>query len=160
MGDIVSPSVRSRMMQGIRGRDTTPECALRSLLFRSGFRFRLHRRDLPGRPDIVLPKHQAAIFVHGCFWHRHSGCSRATTPSTNYEFWQVKFSANIARDERNLAALRQLGWRIAVVWECALRGQQAITTARAVSRWLQRGDKMLELPSPQGRQTTSAFPNE
>lgn len=120
MADIVSPERRSRMMAGIRGRDTLPELRLRSQLFAAGYRFRLHRRDLPGRPDIVLPGRRVAIQVHGCYWHRHTGCRLTTTPSSNAPFWQAKFEANMARDRRDVAALLALGWRAAVVWECAI----------------------------------------
>ena len=108
------------MMAGIRGRDTKPELLLRHALHRQGMRFRLHRRDLPGRPDIVMPKARLAVFVHGCFWHRHPGCRKATTPKSNSKFWARKFSDNRSRDERNIDALVNLGWRVAIVWECAL----------------------------------------
>ena len=108
-------------MSRIRGSDTKPERVVRSLLHRCGFRFRLHRKDLPGRPDIVLPKHQAVILVHGCFWHRHAGCRFAYTPKSRLEFWEKKFSENVARDRRNARALRSLGWRSLIVWECETR---------------------------------------
>lgn len=118
MADVVDPATRSRMMAGIRGKNTRPERIVRSFLHLRGFRFRLHRKDLPGRPDIVLPKYRTAIQVHGCFWHRHPGCRFATTPSSNAEFWQAKFAENVDRDARHEAALRQLGWRVLTVWEC------------------------------------------
>jgi DNA mismatch endonuclease (patch repair protein) len=124
MTDIVAPEVRSRMMSRIRGRDTGPEKIVRSLLFRSGFRFRLHRRDLPGRPDIVLPKYRAVIFINGCFWHAHARCTYATSPSSNRKFWQTKLADNQERDRRNIRRLRQAGWRVLVVWECTVRGKQ------------------------------------
>lgn len=108
-------------MSRIKGRDTGPELRLRSLLHRAGFRFRLHAKDLPGKPDIVLPKYRTAIFVHGCFWHRHEGCRHATTPSTRADFWQDKFAANVNRDERNRTALEAAGWRVETIWECELR---------------------------------------
>ena len=108
-------------MSRIKGRDTAPELKLRSLLHRAGFRFRLHVRDLPGKPDIVLPKYRAAIFVHGCFWHRHKGCRNATKPSTRTEFWQDKFDGNVERDRRNRAALEEAGWTVITVWECELK---------------------------------------
>lgn len=122
MADIVDRATRSRMMSGIRGRNTRPEMAVRRHLHAAGLRFRLHRKDLPGKPDIVLPRHKVAIFVHGCFWHRHAGCPKATTPSSNVEFWQKKFADNVARDVRDRAALEALGWRVLVVWECELKG--------------------------------------
>ena len=107
-------------MSRIRGTNTKPEVLVRSALHRAGFRFRLYTRALPGRPDIVLPKHGVVIFVHGCFWHRH-GCSLSSEPATRRRFWQAKFDANVARDRRNARALRALGWRVLTVWECALR---------------------------------------
>lgn len=108
-------------MSRIKGRDTGPELRLRSLLHRAGFRFRLHAKDLPGKPDIVLPKYRTAIFVHGCFWHRHEGCRHATTPSTRADFWQDKFATNVNRDERNRTALEAAGWRVETIWECELK---------------------------------------
>lgn len=120
MTDIVDRATRSRMMSGIGGRDTSPELIVRSHLHRAGLRFSLHARDLPGRPDLVLPKWNAVVFVHGCFWHRHPGCQFAATPKSNRAFWTTKFEANVARDERNIRELRRLGWRVRVVWECAL----------------------------------------
>ena len=119
-------SERSRNMAAIRGKDTAPEMAVRKMLHGMGLRFRLHRKDLPGRPDIVLPRHRTVVFVHGCFWHRHEGCRFTTTPKTRQEFWQAKFDGNVARDRRNQADLVQLGWRILVVWECELRDAAAL----------------------------------
>ena len=130
---------RSRMMSSIRGKDTWPERTLRSLLFARGFRYRLHVRKLPGSPDLVFPKHGAVVFVHGCFWHRHEGCRYITTPRTNEEFWQRKFLDNVDRDRRHVEALRTLGWRVAIVWECALK-HSVEDTARLVEEWL-HGDK-------------------
>ena len=105
-------------MSRIRGKDTKPELRVRSQLHRMGYRFRLHRKDLPGRPDIVLPKYDTVIFVHGCFWHRHKGCRFAYTPKTRVAFWETKFEQNVRRDCRNDAALRKRGWRIIRIWEC------------------------------------------
>jgi len=119
--DVFTPAKRSEVMSRIRGRDTTPELAVRRFLHRSGFRFRLHA-DLPGRPDIVLPRWRTAILVHGCFWHRHAGCRLATTPSTNCEFWTRKFEQNTARDRRTTRALRRAGWKVIVVWQCEIGG--------------------------------------
>jgi DNA mismatch endonuclease (patch repair protein) len=121
MGDIVSPEVRRRMMASIRGRDTKPELAVRRLLHAHGLRFRLHVGDLPGRPDIVLPRHRAIVLVHGCFWHRHEGCRYASVPESNNEFWAAKFSANVARDRRVADALVASGWRLFTIWECEVR---------------------------------------
>lgn len=118
MADIVSKDVRSWMMSRIRGKDTAPEKAVRSCLHGLGYRFRLHRKDLPGSPDIVLPRHRTAVFVHGCFWHRHPGCRFAYRPKSNVVFWKEKFKENVARDRRKASALRKQGWRVLVIWEC------------------------------------------
>lgn len=121
MTDIVDQQTRSRMMAGIKGKNTKPELALRRALHARGFRFRLHSQRVIGRPDLVLPKYRAVIFVHGCFWHRHEGCRYATTPATRAGFWHAKFEANVARDSAVRTTLRDDGWRVATVWECALR---------------------------------------
>lgn len=113
-------------MQRVRGRDTTPELRVRSLLHAWGFRFRLHRKDLPGRPDIVLPRHRKVVFVHGCFWHGHENCPRAGRPTSNTAFWSPKLDRNRERDRRNLEDLEKLGWRTFVVWECRLRDPAAL----------------------------------
>lgn len=119
-------SSRSRNMAAIRGKDTLPELNVRRMIHGLGLRFRLHRRDLPGRPDIVLPRHRTVVFVHGCFWHRHEGCRYTTTPKTRLEFWQAKFDENVARDYRNRIALAGMGWRVLVVWECELRDAETL----------------------------------
>lgn len=121
MTDTVSPQVRSRMMSAIRGRDTTPELAVRSYLHAAGLRFRANVRRLPGTPDLVFSKHRTVVFVHGCFWHRHVGCPFATTPADRREFWNAKFSANIARDWRNQSKLGDMGWKVVTIWECETR---------------------------------------
>jgi DNA mismatch endonuclease (patch repair protein) len=110
-------------MSRIRSRDTRPELCVRSLLHGMGYRFRVHRKDLPGNPDIVLPRHKLIIFVHGCFWHRHKGCRFAYTPKSRVEFWERKLGGNVERDIRVRKELRTLGWRVAVVWECELRNR-------------------------------------
>src|SRR5690554_4709711 len=120
MADIVDSKTRSRMMSGIKGKHTRPELLVRSGLHRLGFRFRLHPRNLSGRPDLILPKYRVAIFVHGCFWHRHPGCKYATTPTTREDFWRAKFEANVERDRRKARELREAGWRVLTVWECTL----------------------------------------
>jgi DNA mismatch endonuclease, patch repair protein len=127
--DRISKEHRSWNMSRIRGRDTSAELRVRSALHRLGYRFRLHSAHLPGRPDIVLPKHRTVLFVHGCFWHRHSRCKFATTPSTNAKFWNRKFKENVARDRRNIAALRRAGWRVKVVWECKTATPESIERA-------------------------------
>jgi DNA mismatch endonuclease (patch repair protein) len=124
MTDVVDSTTRSRMMASIRGRDTKPELRLRSMLHAAGLRFRLHVRGLPGRPDIVLPGRRVAVFVHGCFWHRHAGCRFATDPGTRPEFWQRKFSANVERDRRQTESLQRAGWNVLVAWECDLKDQE------------------------------------
>ena len=121
MADVYGKSKRSEVMGRVRAVNTKPELAVRSLLHALGYRFRLHRKDLPGTPDIVLPARSAVIFVHGCLWHGHSGCKAAARPTSNQEYWNRKIDGNIARDKRNKAELRRLGWRVLVVWECRLK---------------------------------------
>lgn len=138
MTDIVDSRRRSAMMARIRGRDTVPELAVRRIAHRMGLRFRLHRKDLPGRPDLVFPKHRLAVFVHGCFWHRHEGCRKATTPKSRAVFWTAKFASNIARDARQEIALKELGWRVLVIWECETGNDAAVERKLAESvkpRW-------------------------
>lgn len=150
MADIVDKQTRSRMMAGIRGKDTKPELVLRRALHARGFRFRLHSKNVPGRPDLVLSKHRAVVFVHGCFWHRHEDCRYATTPSTRPEFWQEKFESNVVRDSAVVAALLSSGWRVATVWECALRKPDAIlAAAESVSHWLLSEERQLEVGEQQ-----------
>lgn len=119
--DRLTPEHRSWNMSRIRSKDTKPERALRSALHRAGFRFRLHRKDLPGKPDLVLSRYRTVIFLHGCFWHRHPRCRMAYTPKSRIAFWNAKFASNIARDKRVNRQLRSLGWRCVIVWECELR---------------------------------------
>ena len=126
MTDIVDSRRRSELMAAIRTRDTAPELAVRRAAHRMGLRFRLHRNDLPGRPDLVFPRHRLVVFVHGCFWHRHDGCRHASTPKSRIAFWTEKFAANVARDARQEAALRALGWRVLVIWECETRHKAAV----------------------------------
>jgi len=147
MADVVDPETRSRMMSSIRGANTKPELNVRRRLHAAGFRYGLHRKDLPGRPDLVMPRHDAVIFVHGCYWHRHSGCRLATTPSTRTEFWTAKFTANKERDRRNITKLRDRGWRVAIVWECEVRtatdADEAVTELIA---WLLSDRDQVEIP--------------
>lgn len=119
--DSLTKEKRSWNMSRIRSNDTTPELVVRSFLFRQGFRFRLHVKNLPGHPDIVLPKYRTVVEVRGCFWHRHPGCRQAPTPSTNTEFWQEKFKRNVDRDRNTEKQLKELGWNLIVVWECELK---------------------------------------
>ena len=120
MVDVVDKATRSRMMAGIRAKNTLPELQIRSLLHRNGFRYGLHRNDLPGKPDLALPKYRVVIFVHGCFWHGHQ-CAIFKWPSTNARFWRSKIEGNIARDHKSLTLLKQQGWKPIVLWECAIR---------------------------------------
>ena len=121
MADRISPEHRSWNMSRIKNRDTKPELIVRSLLHRMGYRFRLHRKDLPGKPDIVLPKYKTVIFVHGCFWHRHKDCSFAYIPKSRLDFWKAKFTATQKRDARALKELQCMGWNVLIVWECELK---------------------------------------
>ena len=152
MADVVDPVTRSRMMSGIRGKDTSPELLIRKALFRQGFRYRLHYSGLPGKPDIVFPKHKAVIFINGCFWHGH-GCHLFKWPKTRREFWKNKISGNVERDRRNLEKLHELGWRVLVVWECAVKGKQRLPEEEVIARvagWLQAGSNDEEINGKPG----------
>lgn len=146
MTDVVNPETRSRMMSGIRGKNTKPEIIIRSQLHRLGFRFRIHNTKLPGKPDIVLKKYRAVIFIHGCFWHRHL-CHLFKWPKTHPDFWKKKINNNHARDKKILDQLIELNWRICVVWECAIKGSKKNipSTVGAITEWLSNGDKFLEI---------------
>lgn len=126
MADKLDPERRSAIMARVRGKDTGPEVRVRRIAHGLGLRFRLHRKDLPGKPDLVFPKHSLAVFVHGCFWHRHPGCGRASTPTTRPEFWQAKFDGNVARDRRQQEALETLGWKVLILWECELKDDERL----------------------------------
>lgn len=142
MTDIVDPKRRSEMMKSVRSRNTAPELAVRRIAHRMGLRFRLHRKDLPGRPDLVFPRHRLAVFVHGCFWHRHEGCRRASMPKSRTATWAGKFAANVERDARQQTALTSLGWRFLVVWECETKNEAAVERRLAAS--IGRGRGVLE----------------
>lgn len=147
--DVLSKKQRSYCMSQIGGRNTKPEVTLRKALFADGLRYRLHKKDLPGKPDIVLPKHRAVIFVHGCFWHGH-GCPLFVVPATNRHFWVTKISSNRSRDERNCNALVSMGWRVLTVWECALRGPCRLplnSVVRRVHRWLYSKRPLESMPA-------------
>lgn len=133
MADKLDPERRSANMARVRGKDTAPELRVRRIAHRMGLRFRLHRKDLPGKPDLVFAKHRLAVFVHGCFWHRHPDCARASTPATRPEFWEAKFDANIARDRRQQEALGSMGWKVLVLWECGLKDDNVIAAALAAA---------------------------
>lgn len=133
MADIVDRVTRSRMMSGIKGKNTRPEMLVRSFLHRRGLRFRLHVGNLPGRPDLVFPRHRAVVQVHGCFWHQHSGCRFAYMPASNRAFWRAKLRGNAARDSLNDKALRDLGWRVFTVWECEASNRRKLSrVARSI----------------------------
>ena len=117
---------RSRNMSAIKSKNTKPEIAVRKMLHALGYRFRLHRKDLPGSPDIVLPKYKTVIFVHGCFWHRHENCKYASTPKTRKEFWESKFKANVKRDKEIQEKIKNIGWQSVVIWECEIKSTKQI----------------------------------
>jgi DNA mismatch endonuclease, patch repair protein len=147
MVDVVSAEVRSRMMSGIRGKDTKPEMTLRSGLHRAGFRFRLHDRTLPGNPDMVFPRWHAVVFAHGCFWHGHH-CHLFKWPKSREEFWRTKIVRNRDVDASSAAALRKRGWRRGVVWECALKGRTRLPPGEVVAAcaaWLRSDAPSLEI---------------
>lgn len=140
MTDAISRERRSALMSRIRGSDTKPEIAVRRGLHRAGFRFRLHQRNLLGRPDLVLAKYRAVLFVHGCFWHHHTGCRLAYRPKSQTKFWEEKFRQNRARDRRVERDLLRAGWRVLLVWECALRKvPDRVTALNQIKRWLRNG---------------------
>ena len=144
MADVVDTKTRSRMMARIAGRNTKPEILLRQRLHAAGLRFRLHAASLPGRPDIALPARRIAVFVHGCFWHRHAGCHWCSTPATRSDFWQSKFEGNRARDAKVQTALREIGWRIGIIWECGLRPPWTDATVNEVLEWIRDGSSDFE----------------
>lgn len=147
MADIVSAEVRSRMMANIRGKNTKPELILRKALHAAGFRYHLHDRALPGTPDIILSRYRAVIFVHGCFWHGHD-CPLFRWPATRPDFWREKIARNQTVDARNDMQLEKLGWRQAIVWECALKGrarQQLADVIAACALWLRSDDRQIEI---------------
>jgi DNA mismatch endonuclease, patch repair protein len=127
MADTFTKAKRSEIMSRIGGKDTAPELRVRRLLHALGFRFRLHRTDLPGKPDVVLPRHRKVVLIHGCFWHCHPGCPRAALPTTNVEFWQKKIGGNQARDRRVRRELREAGWDVLVLWQCQLKSLDVLT---------------------------------
>nr|WP_074753021.1 very short patch repair endonuclease [Pseudomonas abietaniphila] len=158
--DIVSKEVRSRMMAAIRGSNTSPEMKVRKLLHKHGFRYRLHPRELPGKPDVVLPRYNVCIFIHGCFWHRHPRCRYATNPRTREEFWRTKFDQNVRRDLRNKTALLELGWRVFELWECGIRKPEVEMTwlLEAVQDFNQKCISWPEFSTPSPRLSTTVGP--
>lgn len=134
MADVVDRATRSRMMSGIRARDTKPELAVRKYLHAHGLRYRIAPKNLPGKPDIVLPKYRAVVFVRGCFWHRHEGCRYTATPTTNPYFWQKKFQGNVARDKFVNNVLADAGWRVFVIWECEVTEKKLLWLLKHIIR--------------------------
>jgi DNA mismatch endonuclease (patch repair protein) len=157
VADIVIPAVRSRMMAGIRGKDTKPELFIRRLLHRMGFRFRIHPTHLAGRPDLVLPMHRVAIFVHGCFWHQHAGCRYATVPASNKDFWAQKLGRNRGRDAEVQVMLIEAGWRVLTIWECRIReSEHDDDLAEKLCRWIRSARKTGEFPRPKSLRKSGA----
>ena len=157
MADVGSPEKRSRMMAGIRGKDTKPELIVRHGLHARGFRYRLHAKNLPGKPDIVFPKYRAVIFVHGCFWHGHD-CHLFKWPKSREEFWRKKIEANRLNDAITVERIRDAGWRVLVIWECLLKGRLRLETADAieeVARWLS-GDEVAGVLSCHSREANAS----
>lgn len=146
MADIVDAQTRSRMMSGIKGKNTKPEILVRKALSSQGFRYRLHRKDLPGAPDIVMPGRKIAIFAHGCFWHMHQGCRLAKMPSTRPEFWQAKLGRNVERDSEAVAALAALGWRVLIAWECSTKSLVLLAALPEKLRaWIESDERLGEI---------------
>ncbi|MDF1607802.1 very short patch repair endonuclease [Hoeflea sp. YIM 152468] len=147
MVDIVTREVRSRMMSGIRGKNTKPEMVVRKALHAAGFRYRLHDKRLPGNPDLVFPKYRAVVFVHGCFWHGHD-CHLFRLPSTRSDFWCRKIAGNVERDRKAVQALENTGWRTGIIWECAVKGRTRLpidTVLKNVEKWLSSVSSRLEV---------------
>lgn len=134
MVDRLSPERRSWLMSRVASKHTSPELRVRRLAHAIGLRFRLHRKDLPGKPDLALPKHRTVIFVHGCFWHRHPGCPKASSPKSRVAFWQDKFAANVARDAAAKEALEKMGWRVITIWECETKDERTLRHRLAAVR--------------------------
>jgi DNA mismatch endonuclease (patch repair protein) len=147
--DVVDPEKRSKMMSGIKGKNTKPEMVVRRALFAEGFRYRLHRKDLPGGPDIVLTSRRVVVFVHGCFWHRHTGCRLAKLPASNVDFWKKKLDGNVARDHRVVRTLVASGWRVLIIWECITRDPiVSLNIGPLIRNWIKEGEQIGELPNP------------
>lgn len=169
MTDILTKKQRSKLMSKVRSRDTKPEWILRCGLHRLGFRYRLKNGHLPGSPDLVFPKFHAAVFVHGCYWHRHPGCKDASMPKSNVDFWEKKFTENVERDYRIIRQLENLGWRVLVVWECELT-KKAVEIIHLVAYWLGKGNvcydgdvtkhELLSVAEKKKRYRISSYDNE
>ncbi len=148
MADIVSPEKRSQMMAGIKGKNTKPEIAVRMELHRRGFRYRLHVKNLPGKPDMVFPKYNAVLFIHGCFWHGHEECRLFKWPSSRTDFWEKKINRNRELDVKAVSKLHSEGWRVGVIWECAMRGRSKMTEEaifRRTTTWIKSNKPYFQL---------------
>lgn len=145
MPDIFAPEKRHEIMQNVKTKNTAPEIKLRSLLHKNGFRFRVIRKDLPGKPDIVLPKYRAVIFVHGCFWHGHD-CPRGQRPQTNADFWNQKIDRNVIRDKSDVSLLESLGWRVLIVWECEIKKKNEAVLLSRVKEFLLHSTNTIQNP--------------
>lgn len=145
MPDIFAPEKRHEIMQNVKTKNTAPEIKLRSLLHKNGFRFRVNRKDLPGKPDIVLPKYRAVIFVHGCFWHGHD-CPRGQRPQTNADFWNQKIDRNVIRDKSDVSLLESLGWRVLIVWECEIKKKNEALLLSRVKEFLLHSTNTIQNP--------------
>ena len=148
MADTLTIQQRSQLMAKIRSKNTGPERAVRSLLHRAGHRFRIHVRSLPGKPDVVLPRHRVVVFVHGCFWHRHQGCKVATTPKTHKKFWLEKFARNVANDHKHRRKLRRLGWKVVTIWACQLKHPEKVLARIEKSMLPRAAPPCASLPAP------------
>lgn len=145
MPDIFASEKRHEIMQNVKTKNTAPEIKLRSLLHKNGFRFRVNRKDLPGKPDIVLPKYRAVIFVHGCFWHGHD-CPRGQRPQTNADFWKQKIDRNVIRDKSDVSLLESLGWRVLIVWECEIKKKNEAVLLSRVKEFLLHSTNTIKNP--------------
>lgn len=151
MPDFLSPEERSERMARIRNKDSKPEKRVRSLLHRLGFRFRLHDKSLPGKPDIVLPRHKKVVLIHGCYWHRHGACRPLSIPENNPEKWREKFKDNVARDRRNLRQLKERGWEVLVVWECETKDLDRLREVLLTFMRARKGKKFLKRAQAKSR---------
>lgn len=146
--DTLNPEQRHKAMAAVKSKNTTPELVVRKLLHKEGFRFRLHRKDLPGKPDILLPKYHTIILVHGCFWHQHHGCKRSTRPTSNDDYWRVKLERNVARDQKNISELEAINWKVLVIWECETKDKSVLS--KKISSFLSN-TSFYKKPDHQGR---------
>lgn len=153
MADVLTHEQRQKCMSAVKSGNTKPEVLLRSILHKSGLRFRLHDKKLPGKPDLVFPRYQSVIFVHGCYWHLHR-CYKSTIPKTNREFWKNKLTTNKERDARNIKTLNEMGWRVMIVWECALKGKSSFPidkVSSVIKSWLLSSEAFYEIPDTTAR---------